>query len=124
MLQKLRTVLQKASHRRKEDLSLSVTSDEVRLLKDGTEVWRFRWDSVTRIIAYKRDLFTIDLICLDFFVESQQLTYPTHEEMKGFLELYDQMHRIIPSIGESWWSEVAFPAFATNEKVLYEKPAA
>jgi len=42
-----------------------------------------RWDEVTRIETYKRDVFTWDMICLDFFVESRQLTYPTHDEMQG-----------------------------------------
>lgn len=124
MFQKLHTILEKAFHRRKEELRLAVTADEVRLLKDGAEVWRFRWDEVTRIVTYKRDLFSVDLICLDFFVESQQLTYTTHEEMQSFRDLCEQMQHSFPSIGEGWWSEVAFPAFATNEKILYDKPAA
>jgi len=124
MFQKLHTIFEKAMHRRKEQLRLAVSDAEVQLFKDDREVWRFGWDEVTKIVTYKRDLFSVDLICLDFFVESQQLTYPTHEEMAGFRDLSERMRRLFPSISEGWWSEVAFPAFATNEKILYDKPAA
>jgi hypothetical protein len=101
-------------------LRLAVGDDEVVLFSCDREVWRFRWDEVTKITSYKRDLFTVDLICLDFFVASRQLTYPTHEEMRGFRELAERMCRVFPSIAETWWPQVAFPAFATNERTLYE----
>jgi hypothetical protein len=102
---------------------LMATDTEVQLFADDREIWRFRWDEVTRIVAYKRDLWTVDLICLDFFVASRQLTYQADEEMHGFRDMSDRMRLLFPSVGESWWPEVAFPAFVTNEKVLYDKPA-
>ncbi|TWT60557.1 hypothetical protein [Rubinisphaera italica] len=121
MFHKLHAILEKAFHRRKEELRLSVSDAEVVLFKNDTEVWRFRWDLVARIVTCKRDLFSMDLICLDFFMDSQQLNYSTHEEMQGFQDLSEQIRRLFPSIGEGWWSEVAFPAFATNQKILYDK---
>jgi hypothetical protein len=101
-----------------------VGDTEVRLFADDQAVWCFRWDEVTKIATCKRDLFSVDLICLDFFIESRQLTYPTHEEMPGFQKLCDRMRLLFPSINEGWWSEVAFPAFAPNEKILHDKPMA
>jgi hypothetical protein len=122
MFRKLQIIFEKAFDRRKEELRLMMSDVDLALFKDGTEVWRFRWDAVTRIVTYKRDLFTVDLICLDFFLEPQQLSYSTHEEMQGFRDLCEQMSRLFPSIGEGWWSEVAFPAFTPNEKILYDRP--
>lgn len=124
MLQKLQIFFEKAFRFRKEKLRLMISDTEVTLYKDGTELWRFRWDDVTRIVTYKRDLGIVDLICLDFSIARQNSTYPTHEEMQGFGDLREQMQHCFPTIGEHWWSEVALPAFAANEKILYDKPAA
>ena len=123
MFQKLHSIFEKTSQRQKEDRRLVVSDVEVALFRDSVEVWRFHWDDVTRIVTCKWDLFSVDLVCLDFVVESQQLIYQTDEDMQGFWDLCEQMHRLFPSISEGWWSEVVLPPFATNKKVLYDKPA-
>jgi hypothetical protein len=124
MLQKLHNLVEKTLHRKQEQLRLAVSDDEVVLFADEREVWRFRWDAVTRIETYKRDLFSTDLVCLDFFVGSQDLTYPAHEEMQGFVVLREQLSSRFPSVGEDWLRQVTFPPFAANHRVLYERPAA
>ena len=124
MFQKVRTLFDITFHRREEQLRLAVTDADVQLFADDRVVWRFRWSEVTKIVTYKRDLFTVYLVCLDFFVASQDLNYPTHEEMHGFRDMCDRMHLLFPSIGVGWWSEVMFPPFVTNEKILFGKPKA
>lgn len=104
-----------------ERLRLAVSNAMVQLFRDNQEVWYFHWEEVARIITYKRDLSTVDLICLDFFVKSPQSVYSTHDEMQGFQDLCEQMRLAFPSIDKGWWLEVAFPAFAANEQVLYGK---
>jgi hypothetical protein len=118
------TSLQRAFRPRKQQSSLIVTEAEVSLLTDGKETWRFRWNQITRIETYKQDLFSVDLICLDFFVESLQLPYRINEEMQGFQELMKYMRQLFPSIDENWHRQVTFPAFAANHKVLYERQPA
>lgn len=108
-------------HPREREMHLVVGEDDVALLDQRNEVWRFRWEEVTRIETYKRDIFSMDLICLDFFVESRQLTFKTHEDMKGFPALRERIHARFPCIREGWWQKVAFPAFASNHQVLYDK---
>lgn len=110
-----------SSLRQDEQLLLDVTETSVQLFSRHQEVWRFRWADVTKIVTYKRDLFAVDLVCLNFFVESRQLTFSTHEEIAGFRDLCDRMRCSFPSIGEAWSPEVAFPAFVPNEKVLYDE---
>ena len=121
MIQKLLSFIKKTPHQRQEQARLEVSNDEVVLFADNREVWRFSWNSVTKIETYKRDMFTTDLICLDFFIESKNLTYPTNEEMQGFVKLRDQLSSHFPSIGKDWLRQVTFPAFVLNRKVLYER---
>ena len=124
MFQKLQILLGRALRWRREELRLIITDVGVRLLKRDNEVWAFRWEDVTRVETYKRDLLSVDMICLDFSVEAQQFVYPTHDEMDGFDTLCRELARYFPSVPEDWWSDVAFPAFATNHRVLYQKPTA
>ena len=104
--------------RRRENLRLAANDDEVSLLANDKEAWRFPWNEVE---TYKQDLFSVDLICLDFVVESRKLTYHTHEDMQGFRDLWESMCRRFPSIDEHWLPQVASPPFATNRKVLYQR---
>src|SRR5689334_22982850 len=120
MFQKLQTTFKRAFGKTKKELRIAITEQDMTLFEDGREVWHFQWSDVMRIETYKRDLFSVDMICLDFFVEFRQLAFPTHDEMQGFDVLCDQLRRYFPSIEEEWWSQVAFPAFAGNNRVLYE----
>ena len=124
MFQKLQSIFERAFRQKEEKLRLEVSADEVTLFSDDREVWQFRWDAVTRIDTYKRDLLTTDMICLDFFVGSRQLTYPVHDEMQGFGVVCAQLRRHFPSVEEDWLPQVTLPPFATNHKVLYEQTAA
>ena len=121
MLQKLRNFIERIRPRKREYLRLAVTADRVTLYADGRESWHFRWDEVTRVETYKHDLFTVDLICLNFFIEGRQMMCPTDEEIQGFDLLCEHLQSRFPSIDEHWWQQVAFPAFAPNSRVLYEK---
>jgi hypothetical protein len=124
MFQKLHNFVEKRLHGKQEQARLAVSDDEVVLYSDERELWRFRWDAVTRIEAYKRDLFSTDLVCLDFYVAALDMTYPTHEEVQGFVTLREQLSSRFPSVGSDWLRKVTLPPFAPNHKVLYERPAA
>ena len=103
-------------------LRLSVTEDTLCLFADDQSAWTLRWEEVTRIDTYKRDLFTVDMICLDFTMAGRQMYCQTHDEMEGFDVLCQQLGGTFPSIAPDWWMQVAFPAFATQHRVLYEVP--
>ena len=123
MFQKLYQVIARAFRPRQRQLRLAAGEEEVRLFAEGREVWCFRWDEVVRIETYKRDIFSMDLVCLDFFIVSREVPCRTHEDMQGFPELRECMQRQLSSISESWWQQVASPPFATNHMVLYDRNA-
>jgi len=121
MFQKLLAAMRRVFRPRQRELRLAVGEDDVRLFAEGKEVWCFRLNEVVRIETYKRDIFSMDLVCLDFFVESRPLPCRTHEDMKGFPDLRGQMQRRFSSISGRWFQRVASPPFAVNHTVLYEK---
>jgi hypothetical protein len=103
---------------------LEITDDGLALFESGREVYRFRWGCISKVETYKRDLFSVDMICLGFAVDADQMVYVTDDGMDGFSELSSRLTQYFPSIAPNWWSEVAFPAFATKHRILYERPSA
>ena len=119
-----RSLLKRFSRPAREKHRLHVTAQGLSAYAGSWELWAFRWEEVTRIMTYKADLLTVDMICLDFLVEPRRLACHTDDEMPGFGNLCGCLRLHFPGIAERWWFDVAFPAFATNGKVLYEAAAA
>ena len=81
----------------------------------------FPWESVSAVDTFKRDLLTVDCICLAF--ETPEGWIEVNEEMKGwggFLEAVESSLRGFPS-QEKWWRRVMIPAFETNHSRLWTK---
>ncbi len=89
----------------------------------GGEISRFRWDSVQRIIAFKQDLLTVDRIWLAFEGEGEPSSSlgAIHEDVIGFRGLVDEIGRRYPDHDPAWRSKVAFPAFAANPTVVWQR---
>jgi hypothetical protein len=94
----------------------------VKFFKDDVEDGGFSWGKVRRVVTYKDDLLTTDLICLEFEVEGG-LVYLAHDEAPGFEQLCTDMVKAIPAINSNWFLEVMQPAFEKNFTVLHEKMA-
>jgi hypothetical protein len=48
--------------------------------------------------------------------------YLVDEDMAGYPDLMKAIERAFPDCKKDWWSEVAFPAFATNETTVWGEP--
>ncbi len=83
------------------------------------------WGDIVRAIAFKRDLITVDCICVQFTAGDGR-TLEANEEMEGWESFINSMPEYLP--GSKVWSEcfsqVAFPAFTTNETVVFERASA
>lgn len=94
--------------------------DGVKLvLGDGTSLPQFLWVDVTEIRTFKLDLLIYDDIRLAF--QAGDLWYEYSEEIEGFIPLTEKMTQVFPTIPEDWHTVVMHPAFATNERVLYQR---
>jgi len=95
-------------------LSLFVTSHEERsdLL---------RWSDVESVLAYKRDVFAHDLICLRF--STAEGTLEVDEEMQGWPHLVEILPEFLPGTPSfaDWWERVAQPPFAPSIITLYKR---
>ena len=81
------------------------------------------WETIDRVVAYKRDCYTVDLICLAFIDGDGVVLLDVDESATGYQELVDGMPQYLAgclSMGE-WFMEVAFPAFEVNATELYRR---
>jgi hypothetical protein len=117
MFQALQRFAERLRKPKSQPKRLEIIDDGLALFESGREVCRFRWADVSKVETYKRDLFSVDMICLDFSLDAGQMVYTAHDEMDGFSELSSHLTRYFPSIAPDWWSEVAFPAFATKHRI-------
>ncbi len=81
------------------------------------------WGEVEKVLAFKRDNFSKDEICLLFVCERDQCLEVTEED-QGYRQVGSLNCEIIclasrPS--EEWFMNVAFPAFKTNTRMLWER---
>ena len=80
-----------------------------------------KWDDVNGILAYKRDVFAFDLICLGFVTANE--TVEGHEQMQGWSQLVEQLPSWLPGVPplSEWWERVAQPPFGTSRTTLFDR---
>jgi hypothetical protein len=96
--------------------------DEVRVDRPTASLGGFEWEAVARVVAYKRDLYIYDLVCVAFeFADGT--AFEIHEEMMGWQDLIDSLCQRLPGCApfDEWWPKVASPAFETNETTLFDR---
>ena len=89
--------------------------------KKETTKKEIKWNQIKEILAYKRDLFAVDLICLGFHLSDDANLYEVHEEMLGYKNLVETIESRFEVNPKDWWTKVAFPAFETNATVIWQK---
>lgn len=105
--------------------AISVEQDGFKIInvKDSTWIPISRtWSEVLRVVSFKRDLFTVDLICLQLtFMELESVE--VDEDMGGWQEFVEALPGSLPGARpfSEWFKDVAFPAFATNETIVYDR---
>jgi hypothetical protein len=78
--------------------------------------------AVLEVFAYKEDLFSFDVLCFGFRTSGDGSFWTVGEDYDGYQELLVQLPLRFPGIRTDWFSEVAFPAFATNRTTLWGRP--
>lgn len=104
-----------------EQLRVDASGVELRDERDLSTIWRVAWDEIVEIGAFKRDMLTVDDLCLAFRGSSGWLV--CDEEAAGWGELNDALAVRFGVRYEDWSPLVATPAFAENWTVLWRRPA-
>ena len=102
---------------------ISVSEDGFVVQRGAERLAEVKWDAVEEVRGYKADLFGYDLICWGFCCAGDARMVEANEEMVGFRELQKAVGARYGVCLEDWWSQVAFPAFATNMTVIWSKKA-
>ncbi len=100
---------------------VSLTEKGFELIAKGEVVSALNWDDVDEIVAFKRDLLTTDLLCLDLHSAKDGLWHLVHEEGEGFEEFLSVLEVKFDVPRPGWWDKVVKPAFKENRTVLYKK---
>ena len=102
--------------------TVSVSPEGVKVRLSGTEglfrkkrlerMLNFAWNEVTRVSAFKRDCFAIDLICFEFELNGTRVT-EINEDAVGWDSLVSALPTYLPGAlsQNEWWSDVVQPPF-------------
>jgi hypothetical protein len=105
---------------RYDDLGFTVERSRVGEVVPKTTV--VRWIDVERVEAFKRDLITIDQVCVGMLF-ADDWWIQVDEDIEGFYDfigaLPRHLHGCLPP--DRWWREVDLPAFETNRMVLWDR---
>lgn len=82
----------------------------------GGATQQIAWPDICRIVAYKRDIMTTDLLCLA--IEGAGTVLELHEEMPGYAEAEAALTSRF-ALGIEWKLRVMFPAFAPNAETIF-----
>jgi hypothetical protein len=107
--------------------TLTITHDDQRLTSqtsyaDGSVVrMELAWAEVDEAIAFKRDSFGVDLICIAFGNEKNSVEI--NEKMPEWDNIIKGLPRYLHGCmsEESWFKQVAFPAFETNSMHIFRR---
>jgi len=80
-----------------------------------------KWKEITTIIAFKKDCFSCDLICLA--IADNLTVVEINEEDAGWDAFIQAAQKNLPGLvpAHNWWPVVAQPPFATNSTTIYQK---
>jgi hypothetical protein len=124
----LRTTSTQSPAKRKE-ADIAIYFDEkgftVRSKRDASKsTGPVPWSEVVSVSAFKQDWLTIDCICLAVAL-SDDSTIVLNEDMEGWKAFTASLPSFLRGCRPSndWFSEVAFPAFATNMTAIYRRDA-
>jgi hypothetical protein len=79
------------------------------------------WNEIEEVHAFKRDLITTDMICLEFKRSGKEQYYEVNEEMAGYQDLLQAMQKYLPGFNLSWIPGTTLPPFATNHQTIWKR---
>lgn len=80
------------------------------------------WSNIHSAKAFKRDLFTVDCICLQFTLADGKV-FEVNEDMKGWREFLFALPSVLPGFPDpdSWHARVALPPFKVQMTDLWKR---
>ena len=79
------------------------------------------WARVNCINVAKRDWFSFDQICFEFYQAGVELPIEVNENMEGFELLSETLPNKFHGFDRDWFSKVVKPAFAPNFTEVWKR---
>jgi len=90
--------------------------------QDGSiQTIELKWQDIQQAVAYKRDVFAYDLICIEFI--TAEWGVEINERMEGWGEMTSALPNYLPGITDcwEWWNAILQPPFAANPTVIFKR---
>lgn len=99
---------------------ISAGEPGIRLHSAGGEGPLVPWDQITKVVAFKRDVYAHDLICL-LIEQADGSLFEIDERAPGWMALVNELPIRLPAARAyaDWFKEVAFPAFDTSPTSVF-----
>ncbi len=110
----------RAGNPRRAPSWIAFTDEGFELRADTEFVSGLKWRDVRKIVAFKRDMVTADLVCLAFQCTGQEGVFEVNDEVGGFWDLVNRVKEVFPDSDQEWEESVVQPAFARNAIAIYE----
>ncbi|MGJ8674282.1 hypothetical protein [Rubritalea sp.] len=94
--------------------SIEIVEEHLIYSANGEVLSKHALDDVIEVFAFKEDLFSTDIICIGFRINSDGDYFKIDEEMNNYVTCRDALPDYFPGIRTDWFREVAFPAFDAN----------
>jgi hypothetical protein len=119
VMKRVRSVQATGTHTVKQDnrgLSAVTSYADGRVLRQ-----QLTWAEVHEAVAYKRDCYSVDIICIAFGNGDDGVEI--NEEMPEWSDIVKALPRYLPGCTseELWFQQVAFPAFETNPVCIFRR---
>ena len=101
---------------------IAFTGDGFELRHDEALVGGVKWNEIHKILAFKRDMVTSDLVCLEFQLVGKDEVFEVNDNVGGFWDLAKRVKKVFPDSDHEWEESVVKPVFARNANVIYERP--
>jgi len=103
-------------------ITLSTNAAGVTLSAGSDGATMIAWDQVKRMVAFKRDVYAYDMICLLIELVPRGVV-EVNESMPGWKELVHAVETQLPGAKPyaEWFMPVTFPAFETSPVDIFKR---
>ncbi len=125
MLQRLASAFRRLN--RTVEGELLVVTDaglELRDRRHAHPIWTMGWKALEEVVAFKRDMVTVDDLCLGFRSRGESQFYVCDEETPGWDQVNDALTARYGIQYQAWVAEIMKPPFVENWTVLWRRDAA
>lgn len=86
---------------------------------------RVEWSEVLAVLAYKVDCYTFDQIRVAFLSRTGDVLFEVTDDSDVQQPMMERLPEFLPGAlrFEQWFFDVAFPAFAENQTLIYRRDA-